>query len=234
MKLISGLQTASGFVPSKWVIEVQDPSINATRQIIFDDAIAIEVAARLAKELTIIGNTGLDTSTATLGNLPSLSTMNYIAAATDILNACELLDAALKATDDAAVICPPPVYLTNAEIAAIYTTPKTLINAPGVGYYIYPIAINIKHIFGSAAWVTPDVIYAKILGCTSLFQDTFDVLTGTSTRMCKMVPTTTTGYAVSGTQYAENQPLQLTSLANPTGGAGCTARVDIIYKILPW
>jgi hypothetical protein len=233
MKLISGLQTASGFDPSKWVIEVQDPSINATRKILFNEAIAIEVAARLAKELTIIGNAGLDTAAATLGNLPSLSTMNYIAAATDILNACELLDAALKATDDAAVIY-TSVYLTNAEIAAIYTTPKTLINAPGVGYYIYPIAINIKHIFGSAAWVTSQIITARIHGATSLFQDTFDVLTGTITRMCKMVPTTGSAYTSASTQYLENQPLELTSAANPTGGTGCTARVDIIYKILPW
>lgn len=233
MKLISQLQTATGFDPSKWVIEAQDPTTNSTRKILFNDAIATEVAARLAKELTIIGNTGLDTTPATLGNLPSLAAMDYISAATSILNACELLDIALKATNDAAVIY-TSVYLTNAEIAAIYTTPKTLINAPGTGYYIYPIAINVKHIFGSAAWVTPQVIYAKILGCTSLFQDAFDVLTGTATRMCKMVPTTTTGYSVSGTQYAENQPLQLTSLANPTGGTGCTARVDIIYKILQW
>ncbi len=233
MKLISGLQTASGFDPSKWVIEVQDPSINATRKILFNDAIAVEVAARLAKELTIIGNTGLDTSAATLGNLPSLAAMNYIAAATDILNACELLDAALKATDDAAVIY-TSVYLTNAEIAAIYTTPKVLINAPGVGYYIYPIAINIKHIFGSAAWVTSQIITARIHGATSLFQDTFDVLTGTITRMCKMVPTTGSAYTSASTQYLENQPLELTSAANPTGGTGCTARVDIIYKILPW
>lgn len=233
IRLISQLQTATGFDPSKWIIETQDPTTNSTRKILFNDAIAGEVSERLAKELTIIGNTGLDTTPATLGNLPSLAAMNYISAAKSILNACELLDIALKATNDAAVIY-TSVYLTNAEIAAIYTTPKTLINAPGTGYYIYPIAINVKHIFGSAAWVTSEVITARIHGASSLFQDTFDVLTGTITRMCKMVPTTGSAYTAANTQYIENQPLELTSAANPTGGTGCTARVDIIYKILPW
>ena len=233
IRLISQLTAINYLDPAKYIIEVQDPDLNSTRRITINEMLLTEVTARLVQELKIISNAGLDTAPATLGNLPSLAAMNYISAATNILNACELLDVALKATNDAAVIY-TSVYLTNAEIAAIYTTPKTLINAPGTGYYIYPIAINMKHIFGSAAWVTSEVITARIHGASSLFQDTFDVLTGTITRMCKMVPTTGSAYTAANTQYIENQPLELTSAANPTGGAGCTARVDIIYKILPW
>ncbi len=233
IRLISQLTAINYLDPAKYIIEVQDPDLNSTRRITINGMLLTEVTARLVQELKIISNAGLDTAPATLGNLPSLAAMNYISAATSILNACELLDVALKATNDAAVIY-TSVYLTNAEIAAIYTTPKTLINAPGTGYYLYPIAINIKHIFGSEAWVTPEIITARIHGASSLFQDPFDVLTGTITRMCKMVPTDRSSYTTANTQYMENQPLELTSAAKPTGGTGCTARVDIIYKILPW
>jgi len=233
MKLISGLQVASGFDPSKWVIEAQDPTTNSTRKILFNDAIATEVAARLAKELTIIGNTGLDTTPATLGNLPSLAAMDYISAATSILNACELLDIALKATNDAAIMH-TSVNLTNAELLNLLTTPKVLLNAPGSGKYIFPISVSLKLNYGSSplldnsatVWVSmPGVIE------TLLFQDVYDTLTQSETNRQIMKPYFTSSPLP---RLYENQPLILYSSINFTGGVGCTAMVDIIYKILPW
>ena len=231
IRLISQLTAINSLDPAKYIIEVQDPDLNSTRRITINGMLLTEVTARLVQELKIISNAGLDTAPATLGNLPSLAAMDYISAATSILNACELLDIALKATNDAAVIY-TSVNLTHDEMLNCFSQNKILINAAPSGYYTQIIHANMRYLPGNPTSQLTTVVGSK-----------FVIWEGTPIYSCQ-ASLVIVDYPfnllepllmIEGAQYYPSPVVLSITEGNLTGGGvNDLLRVDLAYKILPY
>lgn len=115
------------------------------------------------------------------------------------------------------------VTLSSANVLALFTTPITLVAAPGAGFAIETLAITIRNNFGTASYSTAgDIVIRNPNGSTTFFVDSI-ITTGISK--------ISTFAKVDG-DVIENEALQIRAEAsNPTTGDG-TFNVYVTYRII--
>lgn len=109
------------------------------------------------------------------------------------------------------------VTIPSASVLLLYSTPYTLINAPGSGKYIQPISIELKMDTSSVAYgVAGSNLRIKTLNATNpAFIVSDSVLSTTNTNIVSKAIPGATGYDV----LRVNDPLQIShQTANPTAG----------------
>ena len=125
------------------------------------------------------------------------------------------------------------IYVTRAEIAAIFTTPKVLIPAI-TGKTIVPIPFcYVQRVNYANNWTTGSeltMISSSNTGVNAIGSIVVGYLTGTATtlfnRIDFAVPSSTGGRFVKG------DSIVLTSSANPTGTGDFTLNLYVFYYII--
>ena len=104
------------------------------------------------------------------------------------------------------------VKVTSAELKAIATTPKTLIEAPGTGRVIIPALAMFWYDYGTTDYTITDDLILKHDGGN----DQYKILSSDIASSADVIK-----WSVSTTNpHTENVPLILTSASNPTDGDG--------------
>lgn len=120
--------------------------------------------------------------------------------------------------------------ISEAEIEALATTPKTLVAAPGSGFIVIPIAVEIE-ISQTAAYTAGGVWRIRYAGSTtSLTTDFTDDLNNDRNKYA-LRPVVSTSLYSDTTSALSNLAIQLDSSANPTGAGSATGRITIAYTI---
>lgn len=118
--------------------------------------------------------------------------------------------------------------VSSAEILLLNGTPKTLVAAPGAGFFIKPISIIVKFLGGGVAYTTNVTLYTNVGGM--IFGTNGTTLGNTGDFNAFINPASTTQ---SGSFPLENAALQLSVLSgNPAAGNG-TMVVYVSYVIIP-
>lgn len=125
------------------------------------------------------------------------------------------------------------VSLTSAEILALNTTPKVLVQAAGAGTVIIPVFMMGKTTFATAAYATNLALRAKyVAGADELFTNS-TLLAVTATARQPFYPVAAGSVTANDNEYVENANLVLdVASGNPATGAG-TLEVVIGYMISP-
>lgn len=71
--------------------------------------------------------------------------------------------------------------LTQAQLISMFTTPITLVPAPGAGLLIVPIEFSLQHVYSTAAYTGGGVISLKWHGSTTMVAAAATIVTGSST-----------------------------------------------------
>jgi hypothetical protein len=128
------------------------------------------------------------------------------------------------------------VTLTAAEVRGLYTSPPTVISAPGVGRYIYPVAIYLQKIYAAPQLDFPSGNFGFTTGAGLIVTSSspsYTLLNNTGTIQFLFHPDTATTF--TDFDDRSNQPLKL---AFTSGGAadatvgGTTIRVVVYYFIV--
>lgn len=144
------------------------------------------------------------------------------------------LKVATTAYADNAGIYTAQVPLSSAQILNLFTTPVQLVAAPGSGKIIVPLSIIVDYTFVTTAYVSNTTL--QIYENSDRSNPTWgpgisSILTATSSQIRSLY----NNAAANGTtvvQYADNQPLMITTATNnPTTGDG-TAKLTVLYKIV--
>lgn len=127
------------------------------------------------------------------------------------------------------------VTLTNAEVLALFTTAKQLVQAPGANKFIEVISASVSHIYGSTAWTvgTATNLSVKYKDKTGADATSTRAVTGfsdqSSNQFSLLRPLTAT---LTLDANVVNQPVCLALLiANMSVGTGCTMKVQLAYRI---
>lgn len=123
------------------------------------------------------------------------------------------------------------VSVSSSEILNLFTTPKTLIAAPGLGKVLNVLRVYYKVNFGTVAYSNPSLSVVLGTGVVTPFQivnGLSNVLNVTTTSFVRPAMTTTVVNADFG---YNNQELVLKAAAAPTSGDG-TLDVYITYEVI--
>jgi hypothetical protein len=129
------------------------------------------------------------------------------------------------------------VGLTSAQLLALFTTPVTIVPAPGVGFTIVPTVIVITFVGGSVAYLNGGGGASSFtLGGLSLAvggAEAIWLVTVSPNRKQQVLPWAGTTDTAASPPAEDNAPLQLSkATANFTAGNG-VAQVTAYYTIEP-
>ncbi len=121
------------------------------------------------------------------------------------------------------------ISLTSAQILLLFTTPITLLPAPGVGKIYEFSNIFARMNFLTAAYAT-NVNLTLYYNINVAVGQNSNVLTSTSTRTGMITKSAIAGPTID--QYPTNSPFLVTvPIGNPTGGGG-SMDIYLTYQIL--
>ncbi len=135
---------------------------------------------------------------------------------------------------DPSIIQYKQITVSNAELLALFTTVKPLIGAPGANKFIEVISASLSYIKSTAFTVgTSTNLSIKYKDKTGADATSTRATTGfidqASSQFYLLRPLTAT---LALNSNVINQPVCLALLiANPTGGAGSTMKVQIAYRV---
>ena len=129
------------------------------------------------------------------------------------------------------------LILTSAQILALFTTPITLVPAPGVGYRIVPVSFVFRLIGGSVAYLNGGGgTVAIALGSAVLVAQpavAFFLVTISPNRRTQVFPYPGDTDVAANPPTTDNAPLTFgMATANLTAGNG-TAHIEVYYSIEP-
>jgi hypothetical protein len=120
------------------------------------------------------------------------------------------------------------VSVSSAEILALFTTPKTLVAAPGAGKMILPLRVLVYGHFGTVAYTGNTTLQ---IGNSTLFSTNLTAALGFSADQLATY-TLITNAGTSTPAASINTALQLTTLSgNPTAGDS-TVDIHVTYIIV--
>lgn len=118
--------------------------------------------------------------------------------------------------------------LTAAEIKTLASVPIALVDSPGVGYFINPIAVTAYLNYGSVTFNSPDPKLNVTVGSTTCFQTVdnlinqgFDYIIPFKQLLSPSTP-----------ELRENQPFEIKAGADSTLGDG-SVTIYFTYCVLP-
>jgi hypothetical protein len=130
------------------------------------------------------------------------------------------------------------IIITNAQLLALFTTPITIVPAPGVGKALVFEGAALWYVYGSAAFTVGSASYFAIKPTNASGTAWGGVApTGfvdqTSSQVRFMRPYNAAS-GESGVTPVDNAPLVLHQLtANLTGGTGGVLRIRVLYRVIP-
>ena len=129
------------------------------------------------------------------------------------------------------VVLESKVLIPSVEVLQLFTTPKQLVAAPGVGLAIEIISSSIECVFNTISYAT-NVSFILITNNANTQQFSDDRIL--SSTIARITESSKTGapFTVSDTQIIENEALTASVLiGNPTGGDS-DINVYVSYRIL--
>lgn len=130
-------------------------------------------------------------------------------------------------TTDSISLYQKKITLTSAEILDLYTTPKTLVAAPGAGKFIRPISIFYKLTYNSAAYTTNTQLVVKN-GTLSFLTNTTVLIATSDYSGVYMASSAQLG----GTADFIDTPLILTTNAGNPAAGNSAVDVYISYEVI--
>lgn len=137
----------------------------------------------------------------------------------------------------AASVTPPgpilsaSVTLTSAQVLAIFTTPVTIVPAPGAGLAIVPVFVAYNYTFGGTAYTDGGGNLQLQIGTIPAFGAFATV--GFWDQAVSKITVQTTQRSVQNVSAWANKAMQVSqNTANPTGGNG-TVTVTVAYMVVP-
>ena len=116
--------------------------------------------------------------------------------------------------------------LTSAEILAMFTTPKTLVSAPGVGFMIVPVGNPYARHNNSTNYNAVRMLIEIDTATNRLFEIETNFIGATTDKFTIMEE-----FSSNSPQLVANKGLQVTAESNPTTGTG-TIEVWCAYRII--
>jgi hypothetical protein len=120
------------------------------------------------------------------------------------------------------------IELTSAALLSLHTSPITLVAAAGAGTLLIPVSYEANYVYGTTAYSNSfsDSAYLTWAGISTSVPL---YITGTNNTVAYQNGFTTEGGLTSSS--ALNQPIVLTTSANPTTGNGVVI-VTLVYQVL--
>ncbi len=136
----------------------------------------------------------------------------------------------VKAYVDSQKIHRTETAVSSSEILNIFSTPKTLVSAPGSGKFIRVLSVTFEYTHVSAAYATNTTLLIEY-SSTNYYAS--GSITGViaSTQNSLSFPSSNIQNAGALVSSVEDKAVELTALGNPTAGNG-TAVVYVQYLIL--
>ncbi len=125
--------------------------------------------------------------------------------------------------------------LSSANILALLTTPITLVPAPGVGFRIVPLVIQIVFFGGTVAYTDAGGAVSFSGGTMSqaLASNAIFLVTTTPNKAIQQVGSFSASDTAGNPPTDDNAPLTISKITNNFAAGNGTVKITVLYLILP-